>query len=162
MNDFAGPFLRFARTLVRAWRRSEDFRVLVYLVVLLLLSGTVFYSIVEGWSPLDAFYFSATTLTTVGFGDLAPQTALGKLCTVLYLFVGLGIIGGSSTRWRRSPGARGVGDKAVGRAKKTLRVARTLRHPLIMHRASEGGIMAAGAIPTVRSARSHRGAGQLR
>jgi hypothetical protein len=70
MNDFAGPILRFARTLGRAWRRSEDFRVLVYLVVLLLLSGTLFYSIVEGWSPLDAFYFSATTLTTVGFGDL--------------------------------------------------------------------------------------------
>ena len=48
----------------------------------------------ERWSPLDAFYFSVTTLTTVGFGDLAPQTALGKLFTVLYLFVGLGIIGG--------------------------------------------------------------------
>jgi voltage-gated potassium channel len=94
MNDFAGPILRFAGALRRAWRRSKDFRVLVYLVVLLLLSGTVFYSIVEGWSPLDAFYFSATTLTTVGFGDLAPQTALGKLGTVLYLFVGLGIIGG--------------------------------------------------------------------
>jgi len=94
MNDFAGRILRFARTLGSAWRRSKDFRVLVYLVVLLLLSGTIFYSIVEGWSPLDAFYFSATTLTTVGFGDLAPQTALGKLCTVLYLFVGLGIIGG--------------------------------------------------------------------
>jgi voltage-gated potassium channel len=94
MNDFVGPFLRFARTLVRALRRSEDFRVLVYLVVLLLLSGTLFYSIVEGWSPLDAFYFSVTTLTTVGFGDLAPQTALGKLCTVVYIFVGLGIIVG--------------------------------------------------------------------
>ncbi len=74
--------------------RGGDFRVLVYLVVLLLLGGTVFYSIVEGWSPLDSFYFSATTLTTVGFGDLAPQTALGKIGTVLYLFVGLGIIGG--------------------------------------------------------------------
>jgi voltage-gated potassium channel len=120
MSGFAGPVLRFARTLGRAWNRSGDFRVLVYLVVLLLLGGTVFYSIAEGWSLLDSFYFSATTLTTVGFGDLAPQTALGKLATVLYLFVGLGIIGGSSTRWPRSPGARGAGDKAVGRAKKTL------------------------------------------
>ena len=94
MSGFAGPVLRFARTLGRAWNRSGDFRVLVYLVVLLLLGGTVFYSITEGWSLLDSFYFSATTLTTVGFGDLAPQTALGKLGTVLYLFVGLGIIGG--------------------------------------------------------------------
>jgi hypothetical protein len=160
MNDFAGPILRFARTLGRAWRRSEDFRVLVYLVVLLLLSGTVFYSIVEGWSPLDAFYFSVTTLTTVGFGDLAPQTALGKLCTVLYLFVGLGIIGGFINTVAKESWSTGAGDKAVGRAKKTLRVARTLRHPL-MHRASEGGIVAVGAIPTVRSARSSRTVGHV-
>jgi voltage-gated potassium channel len=94
MNDYYdGPILRFARSLGRLWRRSRNFRVLVYLVVFLLLSGTAFYSIVEGWSPLDAFYFSVTTLTTVGFGDLAPKTALGKLYTVLYLFVGLGLIG---------------------------------------------------------------------
>ena len=93
MNDYYGPILRFAHSLWRAWRRSRDFRVLVRLVVLLLLGGTAFYSLVEGWSPLDAFYFSATTLTTVGFGDPAPQTALGKLCTVIYIFVGLGIIG---------------------------------------------------------------------
>src|SRR5919112_1182101 len=94
MNDYYGPILRFGRSLGRAWRRSQEFRVLVRLVVLLLLGGTAFYSVVEGWSPLDAFYFSVTTLTTVGFGDLAPQTALGKLCTVLYIFVGLGIVGG--------------------------------------------------------------------
>jgi voltage-gated potassium channel len=119
MNYFTGPILRFARSLGMAWRRSEDFRVLVYLVGLLLLGGTVFYSIVEGWSSLDAFYFSATTLTTVGFGDLTPQTALGKLCTVLYLFVGLGIIGGFintvakeswSTWGRRQSGREGQED----------------------------------------------------
>jgi hypothetical protein len=68
MNDYAGPILRFARTLGRAWRRSKDFRVLVYLVGLLLLGGTVFYSIVEGWSPLDAFYFSAPRSPPWGLG----------------------------------------------------------------------------------------------
>jgi hypothetical protein len=44
MSSFAGPILRFARTLRRAWMRGGDFRLLVYLVVLLLLRGTVFYS----------------------------------------------------------------------------------------------------------------------
>jgi voltage-gated potassium channel Kch len=61
-------------------------------VVVTLLSGTHFYRNVEGWSLPDAFYFSAITLTTVGFGDLSPSTAVGKLFTVLYLFVGIGLI----------------------------------------------------------------------
>jgi voltage-gated potassium channel len=115
MNDYYGPVLRFARSLGRVWRRSRDFRVLVYLVVLLLVGGTAFYSVVEGWSLLDALYFSATTLTTVGFGDLAPKTALGKLCTVLYIFIGLGIIGGfidtlAKESWSTGGGRRSGGE----------------------------------------------------
>ncbi len=41
---------------------------------------------------MDAFYFSVTTLTTVGVGDLTPATTLGKLFTVVYIFAGLSII----------------------------------------------------------------------
>jgi voltage-gated potassium channel len=41
---------------------------------------------------VDAFYFSVTTLTTVGLGDLAPTTTVGKLFTVIYIFAGLSII----------------------------------------------------------------------
>jgi voltage-gated potassium channel len=84
----------FARTLVRLWRSNPDFRTLVILVFFTLLSGTIFYSFQEGWSVVDAFYFSATTLTTVGLGDLAPTTTIGKLFTVIYIFGGLGLIAG--------------------------------------------------------------------
>jgi voltage-gated potassium channel Kch len=41
---------------------------------------------------VDAFYFSVTTLTTVGLGDLSPKTTVGKLFTVVYIFAGIGII----------------------------------------------------------------------
>ena len=40
---------------------------------------------------MDAFYLSVTTLTTVGLGDLAPKTTIGKLFTVVYIFAGIGI-----------------------------------------------------------------------
>ena len=43
---------------------------------------------------MDAFYFSVTTLTTVGLGDLAPTTTFGKLFTSVYIFAGLGLITG--------------------------------------------------------------------
>jgi voltage-gated potassium channel len=86
---------RFVRAIVAAWRSDVAFRILLALVISLLVSGTTFFTLVEGWSVLDSFYFSVTTLTTVGFGDPAPTTALGKIFTILYIFVGLGVIGGS-------------------------------------------------------------------
>jgi len=85
---------RFLRAIRDAWKSDETFRVLLALVVSLLVSGTAFFTLVEGWSVLDSFYFSVTTLTTVGFGDPAPATAAGKIFTIVYIFVGLGVIGG--------------------------------------------------------------------
>ena len=85
---------RFLRAIRDAWRSDQAFRMLLALVVSLLVSGTTFFTLVEGWSVLDSFYFSVTTLTTVGFGDPAPATAAGKIFTIVYIFVGLGVIGG--------------------------------------------------------------------
>jgi voltage-gated potassium channel len=85
---------RFVRAMVAAWKSDAEFRVLVFLLISILVSGTTFYSFTEKWSVVDALYFSVTTLTTAGFGDLAPTTTLGKLFTVLYLFAGLAVIAG--------------------------------------------------------------------
>jgi voltage-gated potassium channel len=71
---------------------DPQFRSLLLLVVLTLVGGTIFYSLQEGWNVVDAFYFSAITLTTVGLGDLSPETTIGKLFTVVYIFAGIGII----------------------------------------------------------------------
>ena len=46
----------------------------------------------EGWSLFDSFYFSVITLPTIGYGDLSPSTTAGKIFTIVYIFVGLGII----------------------------------------------------------------------
>ena len=86
--------IRFLRTLVRLWRRDPDFRTLLILVFFMLLTGTIFYSLQEGWSLVDALYFSVTTLTTVGLGDLSLSTTIGELFTVVYIFSGLGLIAG--------------------------------------------------------------------
>ena len=51
-------------------------------VIIILGIGTVFYRFVEGFSWIDAYYFSVVTLATVGYGDLAPRTTAGKLFTI--------------------------------------------------------------------------------
>jgi hypothetical protein len=40
-------------------------------------------------NPVDSLYFSAVTITTVGYGDLSPEVWLGKLLAILEIFVGL-------------------------------------------------------------------------
>lgn len=77
---------------VAAAARSPELRLLTALVASLLAAGTVFFHFVEGWSWLDAFYFSAITLTTVGYGDFSPKTPVGKLFTVGFIFVGFGVL----------------------------------------------------------------------
>jgi voltage-gated potassium channel len=62
------------------------------LVVSLLLVGALFYTLVEGWSVVDAVYFSAMSLATVGYGDVVPETDAGKVFTVVYVLAGIGIL----------------------------------------------------------------------
>jgi voltage-gated potassium channel Kch len=58
----------------------------------MILFGTVTYHFLEGWSWVDSVYFSVVTLTTVGFGDFAPQTDAGKIFTIFYIVMGIGMI----------------------------------------------------------------------
>jgi len=93
MPAFLILFFRFIRTL-RDGLKDPEFRSLFYWVAGFLALGTWFYAKVEGWSILDSLYFSVITLTTVGYGDFSPQTPPGKIFTMIYVLVGLGLISG--------------------------------------------------------------------
>jgi voltage-gated potassium channel len=73
-------------------RREPQFVSLALLAAVAIVSGTGFYSLVEGLRFVDALYFSVITLTTVGYGDFAPETDAGKLFTAVYVLVGVGIL----------------------------------------------------------------------
>ncbi len=90
MTSLLLTLLRFFRGVRAAWS-IPDFRSVLVLVALTLASGTIFFHGVEGWGWIDAFYFSVTTMSTVGYGDLAPKTDFGKLFTTLYIVVSVGL-----------------------------------------------------------------------
>ena len=57
--------------------------------VLLLVLGTVGYMVLEGWRFQDALYMTVITLTTVGFMEVHPLSAEGRLFTMALLLVGV-------------------------------------------------------------------------
>ena len=67
-------------------------RIVLMAVLAALALGTVVFHLVEGWSILDSLYVTVQTLTTVGYGDIAPQTALGQALAALLMITGYGII----------------------------------------------------------------------
>jgi hypothetical protein len=71
--------------------KKPQYRALLVWVIIILLVGMIFYSQVEGWSWLDALYFSVVTLSTVGYGDLSPDPSAAKIFTMVYIFLGLSI-----------------------------------------------------------------------
>lgn len=77
---------------VRAGLSDPTFRGTLQLALVLLVAGTLFYARVEHWTLFHSFYFSVTTLTTVGYGDFTPQTEVGRAFTILYVLIGLGVL----------------------------------------------------------------------
>ena len=84
-----------ARSVARGLRslaKDPNARGLLVTSLGLVAGGAFFYRRVEDLSWLDSFYFTIVTLTTVGYGDVAPQTTAGKLFTMAYLLIGIGIL----------------------------------------------------------------------
>lgn len=60
------------------------------LALSLLLYGTLGYVLLEGWSLGDALYMTVITITTVGYREVGPLDASGKLFTSSLILLGVG------------------------------------------------------------------------
>ncbi|KAH7000931.1 hypothetical protein EDB80DRAFT_647825 [Ilyonectria destructans] len=67
--------------------RTLMLQTITFLMYLLL--GARVFSIVEDWNYLDAVYWADVTLLTVGFGDYAPTTTLGRALLIPYVLFGI-------------------------------------------------------------------------
>jgi voltage-gated potassium channel len=64
----------------------------LYAVLAAVAIGTLGFHLLEDWTIWDSFYVTIQTLTTVGFGDVTPQTTPGRIFASLYMFVGVGAV----------------------------------------------------------------------
>ncbi len=91
MIGLLGIGRRLTRGLISLSRDPEAHGIIT-LALGLITGGAFFYRQVEGLSWVDSFYFTIVTLTTVGYGDISPQTTAGRIFTSAYLLIGIGIL----------------------------------------------------------------------
>lgn len=71
--------------------REPRVQALMVVCLLIALMQSALFMLIEHWRFLDAFYFSIVSMATVGYGDLTPETSLGKICAIGFLVVGIGV-----------------------------------------------------------------------
>ncbi len=60
---------------------------LILAILALVVLGTAGYVWLEGWPPLDAFYMTLITLSTVGYGEIRSLSPIGRLFTSVLIFL---------------------------------------------------------------------------
>ncbi|MDI6757566.1 MAG: potassium channel protein [Endomicrobiia bacterium] len=63
-----------------------------FILVAVLIAGTLGYIIIEGWSAFDAFYMTVITLATVGYGETHPLSWAGRVFTIILILSGISIL----------------------------------------------------------------------
>jgi len=91
-------YTQAGRTLARAlWASREKISVFIFfVVVLVIVVGTVMYLIEgeeHGFTSIPrGIYWAIVTLTTVGYGDISPQTPFGQFLASIVMIMGYAII----------------------------------------------------------------------
>jgi voltage-gated potassium channel len=71
----------------------EGLRYAALVALLVVLGGGAAFAAVEdGWSTWDGVWWAVTTMTTVGYGDISPETDAGRVLGIAVMLVGIGFV----------------------------------------------------------------------
>lgn len=96
LNTYASEAQNMLTALKNSRRRITIF--FIFIITLTVILGSVMY-VVEGNQPGGGFsniprsiYWAVVTITTVGYGDISPQTSLGQFIAAMAMVMGYSII----------------------------------------------------------------------
>jgi voltage-gated potassium channel len=84
--------ITFCKTLYRTFKERRLLAYAGIYIVCVWVIATLIFHIFEKGSLLDSFYWSITTTTTVGYGDITPQTSAGKIASIIVMLSGVGVL----------------------------------------------------------------------
>lgn len=73
--------------------KTNGFIYVLYANITLISISSVTMMFVENRSFGDALWWSIVTCTTVGYGDISPSTAIGRVIAIILMIFGIGLIG---------------------------------------------------------------------
>jgi hypothetical protein len=82
---------KFVYDIIKRLKNDKTFRTLGFLLFVLILVGTMFFWLVEGKSFLGALAYAVGTLSMNSPYNLAPQSTIGVIFNIIYIFIGVGI-----------------------------------------------------------------------
>lgn len=85
-------FTRFYKKTIRFFN-TNGFKYMILITMVMILMGGVLIRHAEGMSLQDGIWWAFVTSTTVGYGDISPETSLGRVIASVLMIVGIGLIG---------------------------------------------------------------------
>lgn len=82
---------KFIYDIIKRLRTDKVFRTLGFLLFVLILVGTMFFWLVEGRPFLGALAYSVGTLSMNSPYNQAPQSTIGIIFNIIYIFIGVGV-----------------------------------------------------------------------
>lgn len=70
---------------VSHWSVFRKFYLVAFALIFILIFGISGFMLIENWSFLDATYMMVITISTVGFGEVKPMTAEGRIFTIFLI-----------------------------------------------------------------------------
>jgi voltage-gated potassium channel Kch len=64
----------------------------MFSLITLIAVGTALFRRLEEWSWAESFYFTVTTLTTVGYGDIHPTSDVSRVTAAIFILLSVGIV----------------------------------------------------------------------
>jgi hypothetical protein len=96
LSLFFSTFFRIFREF-RGALHKKVFQVIIFLMFLAFSISIIVFTCVENLTIMNAIYYSAMMISTIGHTSFIPQTIFGKIFTIFFAFIGTGLFLGLVT-----------------------------------------------------------------